>query len=137
MVDDHTTLRVSPGQLLRTRTHFLLACLVESFPIGPERKHIVDYIYIICRLGESHVIIRHSYHFTVSRPSFKCSTQCSRYHKASLQNRKRAFQLAARSEGKSVLDVTNTSGVNILNNWSPSHEDKFATKTRDQPGMGR
>ena len=29
--------------------------------------------------------------------------------------------------------VTNSSGDNALINWDPSHEDKFVTKTRDQP----
>ena len=33
----------------------------------------------------------------------------------------------------SVLDVTNTSGDNILKNWAPCHEDKFFTKPCDQP----
>ena len=44
------------------------------------------------------------------------------------------FMVAMREE-KSALDVT-YSGINTLNNWNPSHEDKFVTKTRDQPEPG-
>ena len=35
-----------------------------------------------------------------------------------------------------VLDVMNTSSGNTLINWEPSYEDKFVTKTRDQPKPG-
>ena len=33
-------------------------------------------------------------------------------------------------------EVTNGRGDNTLINWNPSLEDKFVTKTRDQPGPG-
>ena len=35
-----------------------------------------------------------------------------------------------------VLDVTNASGDNFQQNWDPSHEDNFVSKTRDQPKPG-
>ena len=35
-----------------------------------------------------------------------------------------------------VLDVTNANGDNFLQNWNPSHEDNFVSKTRDQPKPG-
>ena len=34
------------------------------------------------------------------------------------------------------LDVTNASGDNFPQNWNPSHEDNFVSKTRDQPKPG-
>ena len=43
---------------------------------------------------------------------------------------------ATQRETKSVVHETNTSGDNILIIWDPSDEDKFVTKTRDQPGPG-
>ena len=43
-------MRVSPRKRIRTY-FFLLACLVESFPIGPERKHKVDFFALFIRLG--------------------------------------------------------------------------------------
>ena len=41
MIDLRMTLRASPRK--RIRTYFLLTCLVESFPIGQERKHEIDF----------------------------------------------------------------------------------------------
>ena len=34
------------------------------------------------------------------------------------------------------LEVTNKGGDNTVINWDPSREDKFVTKTRDQPEPG-
>ena len=38
--------------------------------------------------------------------------------------------MVAWREGKWVLDVTNTSGDNIMKDWNPSMKDKFVTKTK-------
>ena len=40
MVDYHMTLRPTETNILYI---FLAACLVDSFPIGPERKHKSDF----------------------------------------------------------------------------------------------
>ena len=54
-------------------------------------------------------------------------------HSQGLSKSKDSFPRLPR---ESVLDMTNTSSGNILINWDPSHEDKFVTKTCDQPGRG-
>ena len=43
---------------------------------------------------------------------------------------KRELSIVAQRAG---LGGKNSSGDNTLINWDPSHEDKFVTKTRDQP----
>ena len=60
------------------------------------------------------------------------ASQKNRHDKSPLWNQK-SFPRLPR---ELFLEVTNTSGDNTLINWVPSHEDKFVTKTRDQPEPG-
>lgn len=45
----------------------------------------------------------------------------------------RQLSMVARREAKWILDMTNSSGDNILKGWNPSNKDKFATKICDRP----
>ena len=53
MFDNRMTLNSFPRKLQLIRTYFSLACLVESLPIGPERKHKIDFfaLFYMIRLS--------------------------------------------------------------------------------------
>ena len=53
MFDNRMTLNSFPRKLQLIRTYFFLTCLVESLPIGPERKHKIDFfaLFYMIRLS--------------------------------------------------------------------------------------